>query len=59
MIDDFAMWRRPLSATEAAALAAATSELQLAPVVSVTSVTLVRSGANREAGAMTVSSGGN
>lgn len=54
VVDDFAIWKRALTANEAAALATATTELGPKPTVSFTSVTLQRSGAGREAGAVQV-----
>ena len=58
VVDDLAIWRRPLSAGEAAALAASNTELAPKPAVSLLSVTLTRSGTGREAGAVQVSTCG-
>lgn len=54
MVDDFAIWRRPLSAREAADLAASTAQLAPTPGVSLVSVILQRSGVGKEAGAVQV-----
>jgi len=54
IIDDFALWNRALSPTEAAALVASAQPLKPAPAVSVTSLNLIRSGPTREAGALKV-----
>lgn len=52
--DDFALWNRALSASEAAGLAAAATALAPQPAVSLMTADLIRSGPGREAGALQV-----
>jgi len=54
IVDDFAVWRRALSASEVAALVASTVQLAPKPAVSFVTVDLRRSGAGKEAGAVQV-----
>lgn len=54
IVDDFAVWRRALSASEVATLVASTVQLAPKPAVSFVTVDLRRSGAGKEVGAVQV-----